>query len=80
MLGKRLARAFGAWTMATVALQALKDGSEARPSPRAARHVRLHLVLMAARPLLETATVYPAALAVLPAVASLVPYVLLSLA
>ena len=41
----------------------------------------LHLVLMAARPLLETATVYPAALAVLPAtVASLVPYVLLCLA
>ena len=83
LLGKRLARAFGAWTLLTaVALQALKDGSESVALRRGLRAMcALHLLLMAARPLLETATVYPAALAVLPAtVASLVPYVLLCVA
>jgi len=88
LLGKRLARAFGAWTvLAAAALQVLKE-SEGRPNdsaapdqavaPRTAQCLRrglrrmsiAHLALMlAVRPLLESVSVYPAAMACLPAVA-----------
>lgn len=106
LLGKRLARASGAWTLLTVAiLITLKDGAERvlrdaagafasvtepappRQSSSAAAHAILgrgvqihaasHLAVAAARPLLDTTALYPAAFACRPAVLlSIVVYVL----
>ena len=96
LVGKRLARAFGAWcVVAAAALAALKADAEARfgdggeedgaLDPRDAAVLRrgvlatacLHLAIALARPLLEPASVYPAAMACKPAVvASLLLYAL----
>ena len=89
LLGKRLARAFGAWLWLTsVVLYSLQDSRKAGLTIKPNSSVRLlargvrdmcaaHLGVGLMRVLLETSTVYPAAFACLPAVvASVVIYAL----
>lgn len=100
LLGKRLARAFGAWTwLAAVVMHVLKcaadsdaDGGERGGSERGEAldsftsaclrrgvlaAATAHLAIALARPALESAVVYPAAMACRPAVAaSLLAYTL----
>ena len=92
LLGKRLARAYGAWTwLATVCFVALKDAAERRTIEQRdeasyettlrrgmSRFAYAHLfVSLIARPLLDKIDLYPAALACKPAViASLLVFAL----
>jgi hypothetical protein len=80
LLGKRLARAFGAWTwLCAVCFFSLRSarGAQAALLRRGVRQMAgLHCVLLATRLALESGQVYPAALACLPAtVASALVYV-----
>merc|ERR1712217_595930 len=78
LLGKRMGRAFGAWTLlAAVVCTVLRSNAERRklasgiscPLKRGVRLMAiLHLAIAAARLLLESADVYPAAMACQPAV------------
>jgi hypothetical protein len=76
LLGKRHARAFGGWLwLAAVCLHTLKEGGLPRAASRTLRHglrrmCVWHLLLLGARPVLESASVYPAAMACLPAMAA----------
>lgn len=80
LLGKRLARAFGAWTLlATVTCVVLQRHAEgcglpskvARTLKRGVRIMAVgHLLIAVARPLLESTDVYPAAMACQPIVLS----------
>ena len=82
-MGKRLARASGAWTLLAATQLAVLGGGRGGASLR--RELRsglltmsvAHLAVGAARPLLESHALYPAAMACLPAVgASLAVYAL----
>ena len=83
LMGKRLARASGAWTLLAATQLAVLGGGRGGASLR--RELRsglltmsvAHLAVGAARPLLESPALYPAAMACLPAVgASLAVYAL----
>ena len=83
LLGKRLARAYGAWALlAATALHSLKEGGDTPGGPTLRRALRvmsvMHLALvLIIRPILEGPAVYPAAMACLPAViASLLAFAL----
>lgn len=83
LLGKRMARAFGAWTLlAAAALLCLRQRLPLRAGGAALRRGMAqmasgHLALVGARLALESTQVYPAAMACIPATAaSLLVYVL----
>ena len=71
LLGKRMARAFGAWSLlAAAACLSLRDakGAAARPLKRGLRaHALAHVALAAARPFVDGMGLYPAATACAPA-------------
>tara|TARA_B100000459_G_scaffold2439_1_gene1589 strand:+ start:244 stop:657 length:414 start_codon:yes stop_codon:yes gene_type:complete len=71
LLGKRMARAFGAWSLlGAAACLSLRDakGAAARPLKRGLRaHALAHVALAAARPFVDRMGLYPAATACAPA-------------
>ena len=71
LLGKRMARAFGAWSLlGAAACLSLRDakGAAARPLKRGLRaHALAHVALAAARPFVDGMGLYPAATACAPA-------------